>query len=451
MGGVSKVGSNFVVAFSLPKSQNPDTDGYMLVNAPSVREFKMTFALNAMPYGHAVCTLNQVSDIPVDGTYGTMIVQDYDREGKSDLVFSIYISGLVQRQLTTTSVQISFDFQVGSKEADLKMKNFACTGTSSVAMQSCVREAGLTSVTRYTDNGRNTDTMTWRLVNGNFEENMNYVVSHSYIPSDILFWTLDENTGKIVISTFNTEKSSKTRSICFYSQDAMVSTKEAVFKPNGMAGTSVYRYQSMDRVDYTSKWRSAMFPNLIVDTTTNKGIKETGDCGGECLEVVMNTAGAGSVPPGLKPPKNSTGVYGDPTLAMAFPQNGHKKYAVADTIRARLLSEYGRTARVRIFNHFGPPVGSCVYLVANNLLIREGELTPDVNYTARYIVMNKLVNKISSTTTGVLGSALSTMTNEYETILELGTNFPYSKDPSREYVIVMDAVKQVMETVESKK
>ena len=451
MGGVSKTGSNFVVAFSLPKSQNPDTDGYMLVNAPSVREFRMTFALNSMPYGHATCTLNRVSGIPVDGTYGTMIVQDYDTGNKEGLVISIYISGLTQKQLTTTSVQVSFDFQVGSKEADLKMRNFACTGTSSSALQSCVREAGMETVTRYSDNGKNTDTMTWRLVNGNFEENMNYVVSHSYIPSDILFWTLDETKGKIVISTFNTEKASKTRSICLYSQDAMVSTKDAVFKPNGMAGTSVYRYQSMDRVDRTSKWRGSMFPNLIVDTTTNKGEKETGDCGGECLEVIMSTAGAGNVPAGLKPPKGSTGVYGDPKLAMAFPQNGHKKYAVADTIRARLLSEYGRVARVRIFNHFGPPVGSCVYLVANNLLIREGELAPDADYTARYIVMNKLVNKITSTTSGALGNSQSTMTNEYETILELATNFPYAKDPSVEYAIVMDAVKQVMDTVEEKK
>ncbi len=134
-------------------------------------------------------------------------------------------------------------------------------------------------------------------------------------------------------------------------------------------------------------------------------------------------------------------------MAMSFPMNGHKKYAVADTIRARLMSEYSRIAQVRIFNHFGPPVGSCVYLVAKNLLLSQGQLAPDADYTARYIVLNKRVNKITSTTSGALGSKSGTMNTEYETILELATNFQYSKDPAKEYGIVMGLVKQVANTI----
>lgn len=450
MGGVSKTGSNFVVAFSLPKTQNPEADGYVLINAPSVRDFSMAFSLNAMPSGHASCTLNHLSEIPVGGSYGSMIIQEYGSEKNEDIAFGIYISNFTQSQNTTDSVDISFDFIVGSKETDLKQTNFACTGTSSVALKECVKKTDMKYVSRYVDNGKNSDTMVWRLVNGNFEENMNYIVSNSYVPSDILFWSFDELKSKIVISTFNTEKASKTRSMMFYSEDAMLSTQNAVYKPKALAGTTIYRYQSMSREDHTSQWRASMFPNLIVDTTTNQGIKETGDCGGECLDVIMTTAGAGELPSGLKPPKTSSGVYGEPKLAMSFPMNGHKKYAVADTIRARLMSEYSRVATVRIFNHFGPPVGSCVYLMANNILIKQGQLNADPNYTARYIVLSKRVNKINSASKGTLGNPTTTMTSEYETIIELATNFQYSKNPSKEYGIVMDAVKQVVETMKEK-
>lgn len=450
MAGQSKTGSNFVVAFSLPKSQNPEADGYILVNAPSVRDFNMSFGLNGMPSGHAKCLLNHTSDVPVSGVYGSMIMQGLGTEKKDDRVYGIYISNLVQGQNTTDSISIEFDFMIGSQAADLKQKNFACTGTSSAAMKECAKYAGMDYLSRYSDNGKNTDTMVWRLVNGNFEENMNYIVANSYVPSDVLFWVFDEMCGKIVISTFNTEKASKTRSLMLFSQDALVSTMDAAYKPSGLAGTTVYRYQSMARADYTSKWRASMFPNLVVDTTTNTGAKETGDCGGDCLDVIMTTAGANELPAGIRPPKSSTGVYGEPKLAMAFPMNGHKKYAVADTIRARLISEYSRMARVRIFNHLGPPVGSCVYLVAKNIMYNQGELNPDPDYTARYIVMSKTVNKISSTNTGTLGNKRSNMSTEYETILDLATNFQYSKNPAKEYDIVVGVMKQVANTIKEK-
>lgn len=449
MGGVSKTGSNFVVAFSLPKSQSPEVDGYVVINAPSVREFSMSFSLNAMPTGHATCTLNHPADIPVAGSYGSMVIQEYGADQKDDKAFGIYISNFSQSQNTTDSVDISFDFVVGSKEADMKQVNFACTGTSSAAMKEVVKKSEMECVSRYVDNGKNSDTMVWRLVNGNFEENMNYIVSMSYVPSDILYWVFDEMKGKIVISTFNTEKASKVRSMMFYSQDALLSTRDAVYKPKALAGTSIYRYQSMTREDQSSRWRASMFPNLIVDTTSNDGQKETGDCGGECLDVIMTTAGAAELPSGMKPSrnKNSSGVYGEPKLAMSFPMNGHKKYAVADTIRARLMSEYSRIAKVRIFNHFGPPVGSCVYLMANNLLIKQGQLNADPNYTARYIVLEKQVTKKNSVTSGTLGNPSQTMTSEYETVLVLATNFQYSKNPSKEYGIVMNAVKQVVDNL----
>lgn len=450
MGGVSKTGSNLVVAFSLPKSQNPEVDGYIAINAPGVRELKMSFEMNAMPRGHAVCTLNHTDEIPVGGSYGSMIIQEYGSDSKDDFAFGIYISNFTQSQNTTDSVNISFDFVVGSKESDLKQVNFACTGTSLVAMKECAKKSELEYISRYADNGKNSDTMVWRLVNGNFEENMNYIVSRSYIPSDVLFWSFDELKGKLVFSTFNTEKTSKVRSMLFYSQDALLSTKDAAYKPKALAGTTIYRYQSMSREDHSSRWRAAMFPNLVVDTTTTNGQKETGDCGGECLEVIMTTAGANELPSGMKPPKDSSGVYGEPKLAMSFPMNGHKKYAVADTIRARLLSEYSRVAVVNIYNHFGPPVGSCVYLMANSLLIKQGDLTVDPNYTARYIVMSKQVTKKNMVTSGTLGNPDSTMTSEYETTLVLATNFQYSRNPSHEYGIVMDAVKQVVDNLKEK-
>ena len=447
MAGQSKTGGSYSVSFSLPKSLNPETDGYILVNAACVREFDMHFGMNAMPSGHVTCLVTGLKEIPVSGAYGMMLIQGQDDNKASDISFGVYISNLMHGQDTTGSSKITFDFTVGSKESELKQANFACTGTSAAAMKECVKAAGMESLCRYTGNGKNADSMVWRLVNGNFAENMNYIVSNSYVPSDLLFWTLDERKGKILISTFGTEKSSKVRSMMIYSQDALVSTANAEYMPNAMAGTSLYRYQTMSRMDHTSQWRAAMLPNLTVDTTSSSGVKETGDCGGECIEIIMNTAGASELPAALKPPKTGRGVYGEPKLAMAFPMNGHKKYAVAETIRARLMSEYSRVAKVRIFNHLGPVVGSCVYLVARNLMFAQGQIAPDADYTARYIVIEKHVTKQTSTSSGTLGNKRSTMTAEYVTELTLATNFQYTKNAAKEYGVVIDLMNQVANTL----
>ena len=80
----------------------------------------------------------------------------------------------------------------------------------------------------------------------------------------------------------------------------------------------------------------------------------------------------------------------------------------------------------------------------------QGELNPDPDYTARYIVMSKTVNKISSTNTGTLGNKRSNMNTEYETILDLATNFQYSKNPAKEYDIVVGVMKQVANTIKEK-
>ena len=88
--------------------------------------------------------------------------------------------------------------------------------------------------------------------------------------------------------------------------------------------------------------------------------------------------------------------------------------------------------------------------MANNLLIKQGQLNADPNYTARYIVLEKQVTKKNSVTSGTLGNPGQTMTSEYETVLVLATNFQYSKNPSKEYGIVMNAVKQVVDNLKEK-
>lgn len=445
MPALSKTGSTFVIGFSLPKSLNPDADGLVVVNAPSVRDLQIIFSMNALPEGKVTCVLNHDTAIPVGGAYGFMRLADTNN-GANDMDIGIYVKQVNQEENTADSVVLTFDFIVGSKLSDMKLINFACTGTSIAAMKECITRAGMTPLVKYMDNGKNADLMTWRLINGNMDEHLNYILSHSYVPSDIVYWGLDETTGKVVISTFNTEKASKSKSFLFYSTDSMTTTTNAAYRPKNAPGTTVYKYGVIERGDNTSVWRGQMFPNLVVDTTNNNGEKETGDCGGECLDVIMSTAGATPIPKAMKPPKGSAGVYSEPKLAMAFPQNGHKKFAVAETIRGRLLSEYGRVAKVRIYNHLGPRVGSCVYLVVPNSKIREGDVMPDRDYTARYIVMRKVVSKVTQTSAGNLGNTKNNMTNEYETFLELATNFPY-KNPTKEYQIVTKAVNGVTASI----
>ena len=96
-----------------------------------------------------------------------------------------------------------------------------------------------------------------------------------------------------------------------------------------------------------------------------------------------------------------------------------------------------------IYNHPGPPVGSCVYFYAASPQIHQGDFLPDPEYTGCYIITNKTIRKDASTSTGLLGANRHTETSDMVTILEMVSDNGYGGTSSPDYAVVMNVADTV--------
>lgn len=445
--GLSKAGENFSVSIAMPRSNGVGNSDTMVFNNAAIHEFTMNLSLNELPRGHVVAVADSTESFPATtGIYATMTFSDLNTDVKGPLTLKIYIANASVETVSENKLKYTFDWELGSFATLEKMTNWSFTGTSVSAMKECVKQCGGKAVSTITGT---TDNMIWRFVNSNFEETMNYIVAHSSAPGDVLYWVFNENTQNFEISTFNTSKRTKKKNLMLYTQDSVVSTSTATYKPSN-TDTRVYQYSSMLRLDNTANVREKMFPNLIIHTVTSDGDKEVGDCMGSCRDAVLQAAGVPPTPSSMRPDdggnknEDTTVTYGDQQMIMTTPQNTYKMYAVARATREAMMAQYSRLVNVTLSNHFGPPVGSCVHLLAASPFVAKGDSLPDVDYSARYIVLSKIIQKISSTSVGTLGVEKPTTTAEYQTILNMGTNFQFTTSGNNEFKLVSALANEII-------
>jgi hypothetical protein len=126
-------------------------------------------------------------------------------------------------------------------------------------------------------------------------------------------------------------------------------------------------------------------------------------------------------------------TYGEQKMAKPFPSNTHKTYAIAPHVRRYMMAEYSKMVTLRIYNHPGPAVGSCIHFYASSPKLDNGDFLPDEHYTAKYIVIGKKIMKAATVNTGLLGRERPSNTSDLVTEITMVSNSGYNGALSADY------------------
>ena len=411
----SRVGASFSVTMTLKDR---------VFDAASVSDLEMIIPMNALPYGTFTLMVTNLPDYKVEsGCYGHFMFLNTGHKELDGNGFSYYVINAVETRANEATVKLKVKWRCATEET-LKVKTMAVTGNSLDSMIDVMKsyENQVPYVNEVNDVSGFTDTMTWRYVNATLEDMLVDTVTHSALNGDYLFWTYDEISQKIRFSTLKTARKSSPPQACIYSQNALSSTQSVEYKdPN--TGSVLWLYAIEERSSQKGENIGEMFPNVVFSNVTSAGKADVTKCGGECFDRVVTSHGAMS----SEKARESYGVsdpnamYGELTVVDHFPLNTHKSYAIADTIRKRILSEYSKIMTVGIINNIGPAVGSRVYVRALKVTRNGSNGGTDMFYTDEYVVLTKKILKEGSRSAGALGNMVSTQTDEYVCVLVLGS------------------------------
>jgi hypothetical protein len=68
--------------------------------------------------------------------------------------------------------------------------------------------------------------------------------------------------------------------------------------------------------------------------------------------------------------KDKNAVYGDLRIIRNYPNNTHKMYSLAHTIREYYISTYAKNVHMYLYNTLGPEIGSKVSVVMYQMIER---------------------------------------------------------------------------------
>jgi hypothetical protein len=329
-----------------------------------------------------------------------------------------------QTLVNEATTKLTVEWRCGTDET-LARKTMAITGTSLDAMIDVLKAYNnpVPYENRVMDNASSlVDTMTWRYVKCNLEDMLAYTVGKSTMSGDYLYWTFDEVAQSIVFSSIGISSKSNDKQALIYSQDALSSTNNVMYTdPN--SGSHLWMYAYEERSDVKGEKLEEMFPNIVFSDIKSDGKANVSQCGGECFDNVVATYGAKSSAAARKEfgVEDKNASYGELMVVNNFPLNTHKSFPIAELLRARILSEYGKRMTIGIYNSIGPAVGSRVYVRALKVTRNGSAGGTDMNYTDEYIVLAKKIRKEGTMQAGALGNMISNQSAEYVTYLILGS------------------------------
>lgn len=388
-----------------------------------IADLDIIIGMNNLPHGTFTVLVHDLPDFKLEsGKYGMFVYLNTgvpDRDGHG---FKFYIRETSQKYMNEHTTKIRVEWEAGDEDL-MKETTVAITGSSLDAMIEVLKDFGdkIKYENRITGDAANiTDNMTWRLVNVNMKDKLNEIVHHSTMNADYMFWAYDDVTAKLIISSLNVGISTGNPQACIFTQDSLSSTDNSTVIDSN-TGSQIWFFSMEERVNDRGNNLEKMFPNIIFSTVEN-GRGVVSNCRGECFNKIMVKYGAMSADDaktqyGLQ---NEASVFGPVKIVEDFPMNVHKAYVIADDVRERILSEYGKKMTIGLFNTLGPAIGSRVYVRAIKPSSSNGtDAGDDMYYTDTYIVGAKKIVKRAYESGGVLGAQHNDMNPDYITNLVL--------------------------------
>ena len=427
------------IAVGVPDGRG-GSGSYQVYNDAAIQKFSLDISLNRLPTGTATITGTSAGSFPVSGGYGFLGLGT--ASGSPDSQFPIYVDRIYNRQIISgNTVAMDISFTMGNAAMHSVMPATAVTGSSVEAMSEILSVAGIGAANRMAREN-DADTMTWRLVEGTLEEHLVDIVEHSTIPGDIMYWAFDDMSRSLAVGSFNSSYESSRKYCMINSSNALQPTTLACYEPRGMNAV-VWPYSTYHPHDVSGSLRDKRKPNLFMDSTGPDGSKDTGRCNDESWFNLVAENGA-------KPEfVDGPGSFGPLKVVKPYPMNTHKMYSIAPLIRQYMLASYSRAVTTDVFNHPGPPVGSCVYFCASSPDSKMGNLLPDPRFTARYIVTHKKITKDATTSVGLLGTTRHIESSNLVSEITMMATNDYMAEKSPDYAEVVKLFSDITQNMKT--
>lgn len=391
-----------------------------IFNDEAVLGFTMTSGINMLPYGTLKLSIAAPDKFELkSGCYGSIAfirASDQSLNGKG---FSIYIFECNLERDTEHTAIANIRWKLGTAMS-MSQSSIALPGTSTDALETLFKSHEYT-VNKMIDPdvlSTDNDTMVWRIVNSNIEDAANYIVEHSYIPNDYLFWTFDEYQSAFVLATIKFVDNASVKNAAVWNQDAFNATGGAMYT-DSKSGAILWQFCQETRSDIKGEKREDVFPNLVFSTVTN-GNAEVSMCKGGCFGIIAQQSGSKSnavAKSEYQMDKDYT--YGEMAVVEQFPMNTHPMYHVAKSLRNRAIGEYTKRMQITLENEIGPAVGTVLVVATYPYNRSSGNTTPDMTYSDTYFVIAKQVQKSVGTSNGILGVEGGENSASYKTVLTL--------------------------------
>lgn len=339
-------------------------------------------------------------------------------------IITILIDKITADQTDGPNTLYSINFSVTTKE-QLKKKTIAYKGNSIDALQSIIDDYKGNYSTFSNLSSKCADKMTWRIVSDNMWEQLNTVVSKSFIPNDFLYWCWDDVNNTFKISSFNSELQYDEYQLAITDNDNIAPSDTVMTflqKPN----ITLYKYNGDKRYNDLGKNRNLLFPNVAF-TGVREGKMQECLVKGTCFEDTLSAMGDNSrskilAASGLDDNKVA---YGELKVIRNWPNNVHNMYSVAPVYRDYKISTFAKKMNIQLHNVMGPVIGSKFGVLAMGLGYKtSGRIEYDNQYSDSYIVASKIISYDSNTTdkfgrtvngSGPINSTITLMSSNLDT------------------------------------
>jgi len=390
-------------------------------NNATIVAFAYNNSINQKPSGEFILVdSNSDTLIERSGDFGSIIFSNVtDTTTDKTTILPFIVDDMMRINVSNSNSTYKITWSAGTKET-MVLNTRAVKGSSIDAMVDVAKFFKYKLVERMSDAkyDKPSDSMIWRYISDDMWDSFERTINRSYLYNDYLYWAFDDVNNCVKLSSFKFEDAMEDKNLFIYSDNAKSSSdtvKTYVDKPK----LTIWSYGDSSRQNNIGSNKDKLFPNVAFSGVNNGEMNQAG-CQGPCFNSVLKSTGDNSQDMIMK----NTGltgkndVFGKLEVVRNYPNNTHKMYSLAPTIRKYKLATYGKALYIQLYNTLGPEIGSKVSVVYFGADRKVRGMNVDTTYTDRYIITEKRV-KYTTVTGNMRGNTVAKDSTEVSVMLKL--------------------------------
>lgn len=396
-----------------------------LFTTSMISDFTYENEINIKPHGTFILKdVGNLSTIGLQsGSYGFLyFTNTSDGVEEKTMSLPIYLDDVENFDKNNQFFRYKVKWSAGNlKQMNVRQSDVISQSNSTDALKKIfdLREA---TVAPYNGATKPTDNMNWIVVNQDMWQQLQSIVSKSFLPNDFIYWVWDDVNNKFKISSIATEFNKKDSYLLIRDVDVINSTIDAT-QIIGQNELIIWRYDAYKKFSVLGSLYKKLFPNVsFLGVPT--GIIKSGGIKRQNFMTLLKTIRDNKLSDVL----SQTGlgddgaVFGELQIRKQH-LNGHDLYAFADIYRDYKISTYAKMFMSQLYNSVGPPIGTYVSVFnVDNTTNSSGVVEVDNKFSDRYMVVKKII-QYKGKTNSSMGKEIDASTNFSTTLFLASDNY----------------------------